>query len=422
MTEFGIDSLHNSAEEQSRILSWQVRAAFSAGVAGTFVFAWTDEWFTGGHLIEDWAFGLVDRDRQPKPAFAEVARRYKGPLPPPLARYPRVSVVVCAYNSERTMEACLASLEALDYPDYEVIVVNDGSNDRTLEIAEGYPFCRIISQPNKGLSAARNVGAEAATGEIVAYTDSDCVADPDWLTYLVARMEAGNLAACGGPNFPPPENSLVPAAVAVSPGGPTHVLISDEVAEHIAGCNMAFRREVLLGLGGFDPIYRAAGDDVDICWRFQDAGHTIGFSPAAVVWHFRRNTVRAYLNQQRGYGKAEALVYAKHPFRFNLFGQAKWLGRIYGDLSAALLVVAEAGDLFRRLRPRPVPDDVRAAVVADRVVAADLRVERRRARPCPYRHPCRRLAVAARGAALGDLGDVRQRGAESARSTRAFPG
>ncbi|MGH7031059.1 MAG: glycosyltransferase, partial [Stellaceae bacterium] len=180
--------------------------------------------------------------------------------------------------------------------------------------------------------------AEAATGEIVAYTDSDCVADPDWLTYLVAKMEASGLAACGGPNFPPPEASLVPAAVAVSPGGPTHVLLSDEAAEHIAGCNMAFRRDALLGLGGFDPVYRAAGDDVDICWRFQDAGHVIGFSPAAMVWHFRRNTVRAYCNQQRGYGKAEALVYSKHPFRFNLFGQAKWLGRIYGDLSTSLLL------------------------------------------------------------------------------------
>jgi hypothetical protein len=95
---------------------------------------------------------------------------------------------------------------------------------------------------------------------------------------------------------------------------------------------------VLLQLGGFDPVYRAAGDDVDICWRFQDAGYTIGFSPAAVVWHFRRNTVKAYIGQQKGYGKAEALVYSKHPFRFNLFGQAKWLGRIYGDLSAALLL------------------------------------------------------------------------------------
>ena len=338
LTEFGVDSMRNGEAGQAGILSWQVGGAFAAGVAGTFVFAWTDEWFTGGHLIEDWAFGLVDRAREPKPAFDEVARRYRESLPPPLPRYPRVSVVVCAYNAERTMEACLASLEVLNYPDYEVIVVNDGSRDRTLEIAERFPYCRIISQPNKGLSVARNVGAEAASGEIVAYTDSDCVADPDWLSYLVGRMEAGGLAACGGPNFPPPEESLVPAAVAVSPGGPTHVLISDEVAEHIAGCNMAFRRDALLALGGFDPQYRAAGDDVDICWRFQDAGHTIGFSPAAIVWHFRRNTVKTYLNQQRGYGKAEALVYAKHPFRFNLLGQAKWLGRIYGDLSAALLL------------------------------------------------------------------------------------
>jgi len=338
LTEFGIDSLREGADEQARILSWQVRTAFAMGVAGTFVFAWTDEWFTGGHLVEDWAFGLVDRDRQAKPALAAVRERYTGPMPPALPRAPRVSVVVCAYNAERTMEACLASLEHLNYPDYEVIVVNDGSTDRTLEIAERFPYCRIISQPNMGLSVARNVGAEAATGAIVAYTDSDCVADADWLAYLVAKMQDSDLVACGGPNFPPPEDSLVPAAVAVSPGGPTHVLLSDEVAEHIAGCNMAFRRDVLLRLGGFDPVYRAAGDDVDICWRLQDAGYTIGFSPAAVVWHFRRNTVQAYIGQQRGYGKAEALVYSKHPFRFNLFGQAKWLGRIYGDLSTALLL------------------------------------------------------------------------------------
>jgi O-antigen biosynthesis protein len=338
LTEFGVDSLRLGAQEQRRTLEWQLRVAFEAGAAGTFVFSWTDEWFTGGHAVEDWAFGLVDGERRAKPALAAVETRYNKGLPPPLPHYPRVSVVVCAYDAERTIDRCLTSLAALDYPDYEVVVVNDGSRDRTLEIAERYSFCRIISQPNRGLSVARNVGAEAATGDIVAYTDSDCVADPLWLAYLVAKMEAGSLAVCGGPNFPPPEDSLVPAAVAVAPGGPTHVLLGDDVAEHIAGCNMAFRREALLRLGGFDPVFRAAGDDVDICWRFQDAGFTIGFSPAAVVWHFRRNTVRAYCGQQRGYGKAEALVYSRHPFRFNQFGQAKWLGRIYGDLSAALLL------------------------------------------------------------------------------------
>src|SRR6185437_14535543 len=230
LTEFGIDSMREGEGEQARILSWQVRTAFEMGAAGTFVFAWTDEWFTGGHLIEDWAFGLVDRDRNPKPALATVHARYQGPIPPSLPRTPRVSVVVCTYNAERTMAPCLESLAKLNYPDYEVIVVNDGSTDRTLEISERFTFCQIISQPNRGLSVARNVGAEAASGEIVAYTDSDCVADADWLTYLVAKMETAGLSACGGPNFPPPEDSLVPAAVAVSPGGPTHVLLSDDVA------------------------------------------------------------------------------------------------------------------------------------------------------------------------------------------------
>jgi glycosyltransferase involved in cell wall biosynthesis len=338
LTEFGADSLRSSEAEQRDILSWHINAAFAGGVAGTFVFAWTDEWFTGGHPIEDWEFGLVDRDRRPKQAFAEIAAQYLGQLPPPLPRYPRVSVVVCAYNAERTMLACLAALEKLNYPDYEVIVVNDGSTDRTLEISEGFPYCRIISQVNKGLSVARNVGAEAATGEIVAYTDSDCVADPDWLNYLIGTMETKGLVACGGPNFAPSETNLVPEAVAVSPGAPCHVLLDDEIAEHIAGCNMAFRRDVLLGIGGFDPIYRAAGDDVDICWRLQDASYAIGYSAAGFVWHFRRNTVKAYIGQQKGYGKAEALVYGKHPQRFNAFGQAKWSGRIYGDLSAAMLL------------------------------------------------------------------------------------
>ncbi|MCS6926949.1 MAG: glycosyltransferase [Candidatus Binatia bacterium] len=343
LTEFCIDSIREGQEFQAQTLAWQVRAAFEMGVAGAVIFAWTDEWYAlplsgeGGFQVEDWAFGLVDRQRHKKPAFHAVQTQFHLPLPPPLPAYPKVSVVVCAYNAERTMAPCLASLEQLNYPNYEVIVVNDGSTDRTREIAERYDFIRLINQENKGLSAARNVGIAAATGEIVAFTDSDCVVDPDWLTYLVTTFLRTGRQAVGGPNFPPPEETLVPSAVAVSPGGPTHVLLNDEVAEHIPGCNMAFRKSVLEEINGFDPVFRAAGDDVDLCWRLQNKGYEIGFSPAAVVWHFRRNTVKAYLQQQRGYGKAEAQLYFKHPYRFNLLGQSRWLGRIYGDLSSFVL-------------------------------------------------------------------------------------
>lgn len=336
MSEFGVDSIREGVEAQAEILSQKLSSSFDMGAAGTIVFSWTDEWFTGGFAIQDWAFGLVDCERLKKPAFHAVQQYYTALLPPVLTEYPQVSVVVCAYNAERTMDSCLASLEHLNYPNYEVIVVNDGSKDRTLEITQRYDYVRIINQENKGLSVARNVGIATANGEIVAFTDSDCVADPDWLSYLVAKFLASDCQAVGGPNLSPPEDAFIPACVAVSPGKPTHVLLSDEVAEHIAGCNMAFRREALQEISGFDPIFHAAGDDVDLCWRLQDKGYTIGFSPAAVVWHFRRNTVAAYLKQQQGYGKAEALVYFKHPYRFNFLGQPCWLGRIYGDISSCL--------------------------------------------------------------------------------------
>ena len=100
---------------------------------------------------------------------------------------------------------------------------------------------------------------------------------------------------------------------------------------------MAFRREALEAIDGFDPIFRAAGDDVDLCWRLQNKGYKIGFSAAAVVWHFRRNTIRDYIKQQCGYGKAETLLFFKHPCRFNVLGQSRWFGSIYGDLSSFLL-------------------------------------------------------------------------------------
>jgi glycosyltransferase involved in cell wall biosynthesis len=337
LSEFGADSIREGEAEQGRILDQKLATSFAMGAAGTVVFAWTDEWFTGGHLISDWAFGLVTNERKPKRAFEVVKQYYQQPLPPLPKHCPRVSVVVCAYNADRTIDTCLAALQNVSYPDYEVIVVNDGSTDRTLDICHKYPYIKLICQENRGLSVARNVGMDAATGQIIAYTDADCDVDPDWITYLIHGFLITGRVAVGGPNFPPPEDALVPSCVAVSPGGPTHVLLDDLEAEHIAGCNMAFKADVLRALGGFDPQYRAAGDDVDICWRLQDAGYEIGFSPAAQVWHFRRNTIKDYFKQQKGYGKAEAMVYFKHPERFNRLGQARWMGRIYGDMAVSVL-------------------------------------------------------------------------------------
>jgi GT2 family glycosyltransferase len=337
MAEIGLDSRRNGERVQAETLECQVRACFASGCAGAFVFAWTDEWWRGGHDIEDWDFGLVTRDRRPKPALGAVAHAF-GEVPfPSGGPWPRVSVVVCSYNGERTIRDCLEGMAALDYPNFEVIVVNDGSTDRTARIASEYDV-RLISTHNRGLSAARNTGLEAATGEIVAYTDDDARPDPHWLYYLAHAFRRYGFAAVGGPNVAPAGDGRVADCVANAPGGPGHVLLTDRVAEHIPGCNMAFRPEVLQEVGGFDPAYRVAGDDVDACWRVQRAGGTLGFHPGALVWHHRRNSVRAYWRQQQGYGNAEALLEERWPEKYNVAGHLTWGGRVYTKgLTRALL-------------------------------------------------------------------------------------
>ncbi|HEX2711992.1 MAG TPA: glycosyltransferase, partial [Candidatus Acidoferrales bacterium] len=244
LAEIGLDSLRHGEKTQARALDWQVRTVFGGGAAGTFIFNWTDEWYRGGFDIEDWKFGLTTWDRCPKPALEAVRKAFaEVPFPPDLP-WPRISVVVCCYNGECTIRGCFDSLGRLRYPNFEVIVVDDGSTDATSLIAQEYHF-RLIRTQNRGLSAARNSGMEAATGEIVAYTDCDCCPDPHWLTYLAATFLSSNHAGVGGPNIAPPGGGPIAECVANAPGGPVHVLLSDEVAEHIPGCNMAFRKSCL---------------------------------------------------------------------------------------------------------------------------------------------------------------------------------
>src|ERR1051325_265870 len=242
--EFGMDTLRHSEDEQADMLGWHIDSVVKCGLAGTILFAWTDEWFTGEKEITDWAFGLVTRERVPKKSFymlRDKLGRDDAVLPHrPLPQPPFVSVIVCSYNGGKTLAGCLQSLGKLNYPGYEIILVDDGSTDDTAYIAAQFPTVRYIHQKNHGLSHARNAGAAAAKGEVFVYTDSDCMADVDWLYYLIGTLLSGDYAGVGGPNVSPPAQNWVQACVAAAPGGPSHVLLTDTVAEHIPGCNMAF--------------------------------------------------------------------------------------------------------------------------------------------------------------------------------------
>src|SRR5271166_5265574 len=155
-------SLHNLAEARPLVIEFSqsspgqdeaVAVAFGTGAAGVVappVPTPASPDFTGAIMMK--ASELMP--------FVTL----NGTCPPALPKTPMVSVVICAYNAERTMLPCLESLRKLDYPNFEVIIVDDGSRDRTAEISMDFPEFRLIRQPNKGLSVARNVGMQAARG------------------------------------------------------------------------------------------------------------------------------------------------------------------------------------------------------------------------------------------------------------------
>lgn len=337
--ETGLDAGTTAAGEQrqAEAVDWQLHSALERGVAGTCVFSWTDEWWVGEHGVEGWHFGLTRADRSPRPALAIAERWNRATVADVQPQWPSISVVICAYNAGKTLDECLTHTCASAYPGLEVLVVDDGSTDDTVAVARRHARARVIEIPHGGLSVARNAGFSAARGEIIAYLDSDAYPSPEWPYFLALGMDGPSVVGVGGPNIPPPSDPRAAQQVARAPGGPRHVLLSDARAEHIPGCNMAFWRELLSDIGGFDSVYTTAGDDVDLCWKVLDRGWEIGFHPAALVWHHARAGLRTYVRQQRGYGRAEALVEARHPHRYTQAGSARWHGHIYDSFAPRLL-------------------------------------------------------------------------------------
>lgn len=150
--EFGVDSLREGEDRQSQIVEWKIETAFRGGLAGAVVFSFTDDWYRDGRQVLDWAMGLTTRERRPKPAFDAVKRAFHAAPAFPQGETPMVSIVVASYNGARTLKACLESLTRLRYPDYEVILVDDGSTDSTPHIASLYQGVRYLRHPrNEGL-------------------------------------------------------------------------------------------------------------------------------------------------------------------------------------------------------------------------------------------------------------------------------
>lgn len=230
---------------------------------------------------------------------------------------PFVSIIVPVYNRGNEIGECLASLLALDYPETrrEIIVVDDGSTDDTVEKVRDYP-ARLLRLPrNEGQSAARNRAVEAARGDIIAFIDSDCIADPKWLAELTPYFQDGRVALVGGYVDSYYNRTRLDRFESVgSPlnmGDETLIGAGDRSVLYVPTCNMLVRRAAYEAVGGLDAALRV-GEDVDLCWRVLGAGHRLMYVPKGRVKHKHRNRFWPGFLRRFDYGVSEPALYAAH--------------------------------------------------------------------------------------------------------------
>lgn len=279
----------------------------------------------------------------------------------------RVSVVVPARNEELRIGRCVRALLAQDYPreQYEVIVVDDGSQDRTADVAAGFGVA-VLRQPPSGGAAARNLGVAHARGEVVAFTDADCVPVRDWLRELVAPFQDPSVAASGGDVVGEPVSWIARYIEAAG-----YFRLERRWHAHpwpiFVTANVAYRKAVFEALGGFDPELRGASD-LEMTWRVaRDGRFRLVPRPQALVWHAHPTSVRALYEQWRGYGAGGPPLIAR------LWGPRAvaadaWRQVARAGLSLALAVPRLLGRAARRRRGEeaayPLLDVVRSVAYA----------------------------------------------------------
>lgn len=248
-------------------------------------------------------------------AGRRVLVRSGGPAP---SRWPSVTVVVPARDRPRSTRECVASLLALDYPRdrLEVIVVDDASEPPLSRALFGLPVRVLRLRRRAGPSAARNLGLREARGEVVAFTDNDCVALPGWLRALVAPLCCPGVEVAGGRVLSPPLEGWIGAFEAArSPldmgAGGGRVGLGEAVP-YLPSCNLAADRRALLRLGGFEEEMEL-GEDADLVWRAVRAGMGIRYEPSARVVHRHRTRLGAFLRRRADYGSSEADLQRRHP-------------------------------------------------------------------------------------------------------------
>lgn len=228
---------------------------------------------------------------------------------------PFVSVIVTALNDETLIKDCLVSLLRMDYPPErrEILVVDNGSTDRTAEIVKSFPV-RYIQEERRGRSYARNQGIEASNGEILAFTDPDCVVSTRWLHELVRAFEEDGVGGVGGEVLPYPGKTPAEQYAFRRVSHSQKWLINHPTRPFAHAPNIAFRQEVFQQTGLFDTRFPGGGwEDADLCWRFfRKTNFKLVHAPKAAVFHRYCTTAMDFFILHMRYGYGLALIFDKY--------------------------------------------------------------------------------------------------------------
>ena len=224
----------------------------------------------------------------------------------------RASVIVPAFNAAKILREGLVALQNQTCPPLEIIVVDDGSTDATGEVAQACG-ARVLHQAHRGPAAARNLGAEQACGEVLLFTDADCVPAPDWVAQMLAPLVDANVVATKG-TYRSRQRSLVARLVQLEYAMRYERMAQFDSIDFVDTYSAAFRRDTFLRVGGFDAVFPIpSAEDVDLSFRLARQGCRMVFAPDAWVWHTHPTSLRVYLTRKAQYGWWRALLYLRFP-------------------------------------------------------------------------------------------------------------
>jgi GT2 family glycosyltransferase len=259
-----------------------------------------------------------------------------------------VSIIIPTFNGASRIGNCLDAIaQQTAGRDAEILVVDDGSTDNTVDVVARYPEVRLLQQSNAGPATARNRGAQAARGTTILFTDDDCVPMPEWLAAMIAPFEDPGVIGVKGV-YRTRQKSLVARFVQVEYEDKYRRMASLPRIDFIDTYSAGFRRDRFLEMNGYDTSFPVAcAEDVELSYRMSARGWTMKFVPSAIVYHTHPDTLGKYLRKKYKFAFWRVVAVRKNPNKAVKDSHTPQLMKLQ-LLFAPLLLAAIVADLLVR--------------------------------------------------------------------------